>query len=307
MRFSIWPSPMRTWPEILDIARHCDDSGWYGVYFADHFMPNDPAGDTPLDGPTLECWSVLTALAASTSRVRLGSLVCGNTYRHPAVLANIAAAVDNISDGRVVLGLGAGWQVNEHHAYGIDMFDTKTRLDRFEEACAVVRSLLSQQRTTFEGTHYQLVDAPCDPRPVQSPLPLLVGGGGEKRTLRIAAQYADQWNVWGTAELVAAKSGVLERHCDAVGRDPSTIERSTQALLYLSEDEAWLSRKRQVASLQSGRPVIVGTPEEVVEIVAGYRDAGVDELIVPDWNMGPPSRAKDTYDMFFSRVAPEFA
>ena len=301
MRFSIWPSPMRSWADVLEISLHAERSGWDGVYFADHFMPNDMEGDRPLDGPTLECWAVLAGLAAATERLRLGSLVCGNTYRHPALLANIAAAVDNVSDGRLVLGLGAGWQVNEHKAYGIDLFDTRSRLDHFEEACAIVSSLLREERTTFEGRYYTITDAPCQPAPVQECLPLLVGGGGEKRTLRIAAQYADEWNVWGTSELVAQKSGVLERHCADIGRDPGTILRSTQAMLFLSEDEEWLAKKRDQ---NIGRPTITGTPEEVVEIVAGYRDVGVDELIVPDWNMGPVSRACDTYDLFIERVAP---
>ena len=303
MRFSIWPSPMRAWPDVLDIVRHAEATNWDGVYFADHFMPNDMAGATPLDGPTLECWAVLAGLATATERVRLGSLVCGNTYRHPAVLANIAAGVDHVSNGRVVLGLGAGWQLNEHRAYGIELYDTRTRLDRFEEACAIVRSMLDNERTTFEGKHYTIVDAPNQPRPVQARLPLLVGGGGEKRTLRIAAQFADEWNVWGTAELVAQKSEVLVRHCDDVGRDPSTIARSTQAMMFLSEDESWLAGKR---TQDTGRPVIVGTPNEVIDIVAGYRDAGVDELIVPDWNMGPPARTKDTFDLFMERVVPAF-
>src|SRR5205814_7284110 len=129
-----------------------------------------------------------------------------------------------------------------HHAYGIDLFDTRTRLDRFEEACSIVRSLLGNERTTFEGKHYQLFEAPCQPAPVQDRLPLLVGGGGEKRTLRIAAQHADEWNVWGTAEIVAAKSAVVAKHCDDVGRDPATITRSCQALLYLSQDQDWLAR-----------------------------------------------------------------
>jgi F420-dependent oxidoreductase-like protein len=303
MRFSIWPSPMRAWADVLELARHAEATTWDGLYFADHFMPNDMNGDTPLDGPTLECWAVLGGLAGATERLRLGSLVCGNTYRHPAVLAKIASGVDHASNGRVVLGLGAGWQVNEHKAYGIELYDTRTRLDRFEEACAIVRSLLDNQRTTFEGKHYTIIDAPCQPAPVQEHLPLLVGGGGEKRTLRIAARFADEWNVWGTAEIVAQKSEVLARHCEDVGRDPATIKRSTQALMFLSEDEKWLAGKREQ---NTGRPDIIGTPEEVIDIVAGYRDAGVDELIVPDWTMGPVTRAKDTYDLFIERVASAF-
>jgi F420-dependent oxidoreductase-like protein len=292
---------MRPWNEVLEIAEHAEATGWDGMYYADHFMPNDMSGDNPLDGPTLECWAVLAGVAASTSRLRLGSLVCGNTYRHPAVLANVAAAVDHVSNGRLVLGLGAGWQLNEHRAYGIDLFDTRTRLDRFEEACAVVRSLVDNQRTTFEGKHYQVFEAPCQPAPVQAQLPLLVGGGGEKRTLRIAAQYAQEWNVWGTPELVVQKSDVLARHCGDLDRDPATILHSTQAMMFLSEDEEWLAGKR---GGDIGRPVIVGTPDEVTEIVSRYRDAGVDELIVPDWNFGPMPRRKDTYDLFIERVAP---
>src|SRR5437660_5910560 len=243
MRFSIWPSPMRPWADVLDIVGHCEAAGWDGVYYDDHFMPNDADGDRPLDGLTLECWSVLAGLAAATERVRLGSLVCGNTYRDPAVLANVAAGVDHVSNGRVVLGLGAGWQVNEHKAYGIELYDTKTRLDRFEEACALVRSLFDNERTSFEGTHYRLVDAPCDPKPVQAHLPLLVGGGGEKRTLRIAAQYADELNVWCSAEVAAQKSEVIAPYCEDVVRELSTISRTRTSWLFMAEYTILLATK----------------------------------------------------------------
>jgi F420-dependent oxidoreductase-like protein len=300
MRFSIWPNPQQPWESILGAAEHAESTGWDGVWFADHFMPNTEDG-TPADGPTLECWAVVAALAARVPRVRLGTLVCGNTYRHPAVLANIAAAVDNISGGRLVLGLGAGWQVNEHAAYGIGLPDVRTRLDRLDEACRVVLGLLREPRTTVEGEHYVVVDAPNDPKPVQDPLPLLVGGGGERRTMRIAARYADEWNVWGTPEVLRHKIGVLERHCEDLGRDPATIRRSAQALLFLSEDEGWLGRFRDT---DLGRAAIVGTPDEVAETVRAYADAGVDELIVPDFTMGSPSRRTETYDLFIERVAP---
>ena len=290
---------MRPWSEILELAQHCEATGWDGVYMADHFMPNTPDG-APADGPTLECWAVVAGLAAAVPRVRLGTLVCGNTYRHPALLANIAASVDVISGGRLVLGLGAGWQVNEHEAYGIPLFEVPDRLDRLEEACAVVTGLLREPRTTVDGEHYRVVDAPCDPKPVQQPLPLLVGGGGERRTLRIAARFADEWNVWATPEVLASKHAVLERHCDDLGRDPATIAVSTQALLFLSDDETWLAGKRE---LDVGRPAIVGTPAEVVDTLGRYRDAGADELIVPDWNLGPMSRRIDTCDRFIEDVA----
>ncbi len=302
MRFSVWPSPQRPWSEVDAIVVACDKAGWDGAYFADHFMPDDPAG-RPVDGAVLECWAVVAALAARTERLRLGTLVCGNLYRHPAVLAKGAATVDQISGGRLVLGLGAGWQVNEHAAYGIDLLDVPGRLDHFEEACEVIRSLLSEPRTTFKGRHYQLLDAPCDPRPVRGRLPLLVGGRGERRTMRIAARFADEWNAWCTPDQFRHKVAVLDRHCADIGRDPATVGRSTQALVYLSTDEAWLSRFR---GGDAERPRLVGTPAEVVEQVAAYQAAGVEELIIPDWTMGGTSRALDTLELFWTEVASHF-
>ncbi|MDQ6696165.1 MAG: LLM class F420-dependent oxidoreductase [Actinomycetota bacterium] len=302
MRFSIWPSPARTWSEIRELARHCEATGWDGLYFADHFMPNGPDA-MPLDGDTLECWSVMAALAAAVPRLRLGTLVTSVTYRHPAVLAKIAAAVDTISQGRLLLGIGAGWQENEHAAYGIDLGTVTERLDRFEEACEVLTSLLRERRTTFEGEHYTVRDAPNQPAPVQDPLPLLIGGGGEKRTLRIAARYADEWNAWTTPEVLAHKVEVLHRHCGDIGRDPAEIAVSTQALLFLSTDESWLADKRRA---DIGRSSIVGTPSEVTDIVGRYQDAGATELIVPDFTLGSLERTRDTCDTFIERVATSF-
>ena len=302
MRFSVWPAPQRSWTDIRDLVVHCDRAGWDGAYFADHFMPNDPGG-RPLDGPVLECWSVLSALAAQTQHLRLGSLVSGNLYRHPAVVANVAATIDHISGGRFVLGLGAGWQVNEHAAYGIDLLEVGPRLDRFEEACAVVCSLLAEPRTTYAGSSYRITDAPCEPKPVQAHLPLLVGGRGEKRTMKIAALYADEWNAWCTPHEFRHKCDVLDRHCAEVGRPAGSVNRSTQALVYLSTDEAWLAPLRADSS---DRPRLLGTPAEVVEQVGAYRDAGVDEFIVPDWTMGSAARAADTLDLFWTAVAIHF-
>jgi F420-dependent oxidoreductase-like protein len=302
MRFSVWPSPQRPWRDIREIVLHCDESGWDGVYFADHFMPDDPGG-RPVDGAVLECWAVLAGLAAETRRLRLGSLVSGNLYRHPAVVAKAAATIDHISGGRFVVGLGAGWQVNEHAAYGIDLLEVGPRLDALDEACTVIRSLLSEQRTTFEGRHYRIDDAPCDPLPVQSRLPLLIGGAGERRTMRIAARHADEWNAWGSAEDFARRTGVLEEHCAAVGRDPSSIVRSTQALVYLSTDEGWLAPRRHETA---GRARLLGTPAELVDQVAAYAAVGVDELIVPDWMMGSARRSIDTLDLFRDEVAVHF-
>jgi F420-dependent oxidoreductase-like protein len=303
MRFSIWPTPAQPWDDIYEITSHCERTGWDGVYFADHFMPNGP-GPEPLDGDILECWSIIAALAATVPRLRLAPLVTSVTYRHPAVLANIAAAVDQVSHGRLTLGIGAGWQVNEHAAYGITLGTVRERLDRFEEAVRVLRSLLDEPRTTFSGQYFQLDDAPNQPAPVQSRMPLLIGGAGERRTMRIAAQYADEWNAWTTPELLAHKVSVLREHCEQVGRDPSEIHVSTQAMLYLSTDQDWLATKRQA---EPGPPVIVGTPSEVRDIVARYQEAGADELIIPDYTLGSKlARKKDTCDLFLQEVASAF-
>ncbi len=299
MRFSFWINNSQSWDEILATARHASATGWDGVWVADHFMPN--AED--VSGAMHEAWALVAGLSAAVDRVRIGVLVSGNTYRHPAVLAKAVATADHISGGRIVLGLGAGWQQNEHERYGIEFSDVRGRLDRLEEACQVVTRLFTEERVDFAGEHYTLRDAPLEPKPVQSPLPLLVGGGGEKRTMRIAATYAQEWNVWGTPELLTQKNAVLDRHCADLGRDPGEISRSCQGLLFLYDDPAEAARMRE---REIGRPMLVGTPEELVEVVAAYRDAGVDELIIPDFNLPQGEQKREIMDVFHTEVAPQF-
>ena len=303
MRFSIWPAAAQSWHDVIELATHCEQTGWDGIYFADHFMPNSDSSE-PVDGDMLECWSVLAALAGLVPRVQLGSLVSSVTYRHPAVLAKIAAAIDQVSGGRLTLCVGAGWQLNEHAAYGIELGTVRERLDRFDEAVQILRSLLSEPRTTFAGQYFRLADAPNQPVQVRGRLPLLVGGGGEQRTLRIAARYADQWNCWSTPDLLAHKLSVLRAHCAEVGRDPAEIHVSTQAGLFLSTDTRWLADRREQPA---GRfPAIIGTPAEVTEIVGRYAEAGADELIIPDFTLGSAARKKDTCDLFIAEVAAAF-
>jgi F420-dependent oxidoreductase-like protein len=281
MDVSIWPAANQGWESLLDIATHAERTGWDGIWLADHFMPM--VGDPQT--PTNESMAYVTALAATVPRMRIGTLVCGNTYRHPAVLAKQAATVDQVSGGRFVLGLGAGWQENEHTAYGIPVHTVKTRLDMFEEACQVVKALTTQAVADFDGTYYQLRDAPLSPKPVQQPLPLLVGGGGERRTLRIAARFADEWNCWGTPEVLEHKIGVLARHCADVGRDPSGIRTSAQALVFTSEDPAELARLRETAGSMP-MPTLVGSGEELEERLTAYSAAGVDEFVVNERSFG---------------------
>jgi len=277
MKFGFWPGPNNSWSDTLTLAKHAEATGWHGVWYADHFMPN--AEDT--SGPTSECWTTLAALAVAVPRVRIGALVSGNTYRHPAVLAKMAANVDNISGGRCVLGLGAGWQENEHKAYGIEFSTLGGRMKRYEEACEVVTGLLSKSQTDFAGKYYTLTAAPLAPKPVQSPLPLLIGGGGEQKTLRIAAKYANEWNVWGTPEVLARKGAILNQYCEEIGRDPKSIKHSTQGMLTLTDDKEAVERMKA-----SGRPVIGGDGPGVRAIIEQYIEAGVDEVIIPDFNLG---------------------
>jgi alkanesulfonate monooxygenase SsuD/methylene tetrahydromethanopterin reductase-like flavin-dependent oxidoreductase (luciferase family) len=216
----------RPWPEVRELAQTADELGVYAVYLCDHFMGHTD-DDTVNDEGMLECLTLLGALGPLTSRARLGSMVLGSTYRHPAVVANQVTALDHVSGGRAIAGLGAGWQVNEHTAYGLDLMTPADRSDRFGESVAVVRSLLREDRTTFEGRFFRLHDAPNNPRPLQSELPILVAGGGERRTIPMAAKYADVWHIWGTPEGYARKSALLDEACATIGRDPAEIRRAT--------------------------------------------------------------------------------
>src|SRR6201991_2892853 len=183
-------------------------------------MP-DTGDTTPARGDVYECWALLPAVAAVTDRVRIGTLVSPTSVHHPALLANRAASIYQLSGGRLVLGLGAGWQLNEHHAYGILLEPPGKRVRRLEAAIAIVRSLLAEESTTFHGEFYDFTDAPCNPKPVQSPLPLLVGTKGP-RMLRIAARNASEWNTWAAPDLAGRRTALTEA-CEAEGRSPDTM------------------------------------------------------------------------------------
>jgi F420-dependent oxidoreductase-like protein len=246
----------RPWAEIRELALTAEELGVHAVYVCDHFMEHHD-DDSVGDEPFLECGTLLAGLAEATSRARLGALVMGSTYRHPAVVANMVTTIDHISGGRAIAGLGAGWQVNEHRAFGIELPEPAELSDRFEESVAIVSSMLREDRTTYDGRHFRVTDAPNRPKPVQDRLPVLVAGGGERRTLPTAARYADVWHVWGRPEGFAAKSATLDEACAAIGRDPSEIRRAT------------------------GFPTPVGT--DMAEALAPYQDV-CDEFVVFDWS-----------------------
>jgi F420-dependent oxidoreductase-like protein len=230
MRFAFRTSPQNTtWAEILAVWKAADDievfeSGW--VF--DHFYPifSDSRG------PCLEGWTVMTALAQATTRLRFGTLVTGIHHRHPAVLANMAMALDVISGGRLELGIGAGWNDEEAVAYGLPLGTPAERSDRFEEACEVITGLMTREETTFRGEFFHLSDARNEPKGIQRPHPpICVGGNGEKRTLRTAARFAQHWSfMGGTVDEFARKRDVLHAHCDDVGRDPSEILLSSPVM-----------------------------------------------------------------------------
>ncbi|MEE8243557.1 MAG: LLM class F420-dependent oxidoreductase [Pseudomonadales bacterium] len=296
MKFSFWPNPAQKYEEVLELARHVEQTGWDGFWYADHFMPNAP--DTSAPWP--EAWTTLTAIGANVPRLRIGTLVSGNTYRHPAVLAKMVATLDHITAGRVVLGLGSGWQENEHDQYGLPFYTTRERLERLDEACQIIKSLYTNPKTDFDGKFYKLSDASLEPKPVQHPLPLLIGGGGEKRTLRIVAEHANEWNVWGDVAVLRQKMEVLDKHCADVGRDPSEIHRTAVALLFMSDDNAYLEQMRNAEMQQAA---LIGTVEEIREIVEEFEAIGVDELIVPDFTLGQHRQKIETLDRFIKEVA----
>ncbi|MBL4679395.1 MAG: LLM class F420-dependent oxidoreductase [Pseudomonadales bacterium] len=298
MRFSFWPQPTQSFKVMQKLGNHVEKTGWHGLWIADHFMPNED--DTSHPWP--EAWTTLAALSATIPRIRMGTLVSGNTYRHPAILAKMAATVDHISGGRLVLGLGSGWQENEHQKYGLPFYTVSGRLKRLEEACSIIKQLFAEGNVNFKGQYYQLEDAPLEPKPIQNPLPLMIGGGGEKVTLKITAKYADEWNVWGTVDTLKHKMSILDQHCSDLGRNPKEIQRSAVALLFLSEDESFV--KKMNAS-NEGPAKIAGNVSQLRDTIAAYAEIGVNELIVPDFTLGPNDNQQklDTLDCFIEEIA----
>ncbi len=269
MKVSFKTAPMHSdWPSIRDVWVEADDIDVFvGGWTFDHFTPL--RGDE--SGPCLEGWMLLASLATITSRLRLGVMVSGNTYRHPAVLANMAATADVVSDGRLDLGIGAGWFAPEHEAYGIELPPLRERFDRFDEAVEVIHLLLTQPVSDFEGAYYQLQGARCEPKPVQRPHPpLVIGGGGERRTLRTTARWADHWNFPSMdfdLEAFRRKRAVLENWCEQLGRPVEEIEVSIQ---FSAGQPASLPEKlMQVAEAGADHAVVaLPAPHRVADLVA---------------------------------------
>lgn len=264
MRFGIKTPPQHcSWQDMLSVWQAADEIETFeSAWNFDHFYPL--VGDT--NGPCMEAWVTLSALAQATKRIRVGCMVSGTPYRHPALLANMAASLDIVSGGRVDLGIGAGWHEVECAAYGIDILPMKQRMNRFEECVEVTRSLLSNEYTDFAGEYFQLSRARCEPKGPQGCPPIVIGGGGEKRTLRIVARFADHWNLpFAPPDVFRAKRAILEEHCEEVGRNSAEITCSVQ--LAIPADSA---------------------PEESAAQAAALDEAGVDVVI---FSMRNPYRA----------------
>jgi len=299
MRVSLWIHNTLPWDEVADLAAMADgDNSWDTIWFADHYMPNTESGE-PVEGDVYEAWSVLAGLAAVTNRVRLGPLVSPTSVHHPALLANRAATIDRMSNGRFILGLGAGWQVNEHGAYGIPLEPPKVRVDRFAEAMEVIRSLLDNDRTNFDGQYYQFTNAPCEPHPVQDKLPILVGTSG-RRMMGLTARWADEWNTWGGPALARSNRDRFLQACDSVGTDPATMRTSAQALVFLDDDDAVLAKR--TAKVDTDRAVI-GNSQQLVDQLNTYAADGFDEFIVLTATLGRSAEERrDSIERFASEV-----
>jgi F420-dependent oxidoreductase-like protein len=275
-----------TWPRWQKIAAAVEDLGFAGLYRSDHFT-----NGAPPDLDSLELWVSLTWLASHTKRIEFGPLVSPVSFRHPALTARMAAAVDDLSDagggGRLTLGLGAGWQEREHHLFGFDLLPMKERFDRFEEGVEVITRLLqSNTPVTFYGKYYQLRDATLLPRPIRSGGPrILIGGNGEKRTMSLVARYADEWNaIFAPAAEFARLNAHLDEVLIAHGRAPESVKRSMMTGLRFGRtkkelEEKLTARKQTVEELQK-RGIIVGVGEEVKGQLVALEKAGLQRVML---------------------------
>ena len=304
MQFSLWASNSRAWSEIVGLATYVESVGWHGFWLPDHFMSNT-ADDSPGTEPELDCWTVLAAVAATVPNLQLTSMVSPVTIHHPVVLAKRVVTVDQISNGRAVLGLGAGWQVNEHRSYGFELRQPGERVSHFIEAIRVIRELLDNERANFAGHWYTLTDATFEPKPVQSPLPLLVGTAGS-RMLRTVARYANAWNTWGTPSTVAAVTERFITACNTEGRDPASIRRSAQALVYITDSDA---QRDELARQNPRRPRHHRKHRgDRRRRRLNTRQAGLDEFALPDFTLGAsPSQRRETIERFHEEVVSTFS
>jgi F420-dependent oxidoreductase-like protein len=275
----------RLFGRIVEIAQAAEESGFDSFWLMDHYHQIGAIG--PPSDPMLECYALLSGVAARTSRVKLGAMVTGVTYRNPAFLAKVVTTLDIVSSGRAILGIGAAWNEDESRAYGYDWPSTAERFERLEDALQICRSMFTQPRSTLKGKHHHVDGAFNIPQPVQPGGPrILIGGGGEQKTLRLVAQYADMWNGFGDPDGIRHKIEVLEQHCADMGRDPNEIVKTRLGTMIVGTDPREIERRK--AEWQAMRGVddralasmlVWGTPEELGDRVQPFLEAGLDGLV----------------------------
>ncbi len=278
----LWPQ-RTTWPEYRESALAAEAAGWDSIWTWDHLL----AIQGPWDQPILDGWSLVTAAAAITRRVRVGMMVSANTFRNPALTAKMATTLDHISNARAVLGIGGAWFEREHEAFGIEFgATTGERLDRLEEAVPLMRRLLDGERFSHEGTFYRFVDATSAPAPVQEHLPIMVGGSGPTKTMRTVARHADGWNTGGDLASLTSRLDILARHCADAGRDMSEIELTTGFPMIIADTLKEAERRRADQLLHNGvstppaQPALLGPPEMIAETYRPYLELGFSTVIV---------------------------
>ena len=287
---------------LRDLARLTEKIGYEGFWTVDHMW----ARGAP-DAPFLDGWGVITALAEATSRLRLGVLVSCNSYRNPGLLAKTAVTADHVSAGRIDLGIGAGWMEEEYAAYGIEFPPVRTRLAQLGESLEIITGLFANPRTTLSGRHYTFADAPFEPKPVQSPLPITIGGAGPNVLMKLVAKHARRWNCpMPAVPRLREHIDALARHCDTIDRDPGEIAISEQITIVIAESDMALRREIDAARAAIGGFVdletmaLCGTPQAILDALNEKARCGVDDFAIL---FGVPGAA-DSLTLFAERVAP---
>jgi F420-dependent oxidoreductase-like protein len=274
--------PEDLFERLVDIATTAEDSGFSTITVMDHLHQIPGVG--PRTNYMLEGNTILGALAARTSRASLGLLVGGVMYRNPALMAKIATTLDIISGGRAILGLGAAWYEEEHDAYGFDFPPLRERFEHLEDALQIARLMFTEAEPSFEGRHHSIRNILNNPKPIRGDIPIMVGGSGERKTLRLVAKYADACNLFGDVERVKHLLGVLERHCEDVGRDPAEITKTRMGTLVIATSDEEAQRKLEQVDERRRPMAFVGGPERIAEQVQEFLDAGIEgiTLSIPD-------------------------
>jgi F420-dependent oxidoreductase-like protein len=296
------------WEPLRAFWAKADGWGYDSLWVFDHFYPIFSPNP---EGPCLEGWTALSALSQNTRRARIGALVNGNTYRNPSLTAKMAATLDQICGGRLNLGLGAGWFELEHKSLGFDFKTVGGRLAALEESCQIIKGMLSGEKTTLHGRHYDVVDALCNPRPAQAHLPLMIGGHGEKVLLKIVAKYADMWNMTNSdAAEMKRLIGIIERHGDTVGRNTDEIEKTLMlALCYKAPKQREEMLTGVVAMMAQTSPdkarerMIIGSKQECLDKIEGFVKAGVTHFV---FMHVPPMTAEEDIQAFAEDIIPQF-